>query len=176
MVTALDFDEFNEFRELNDRGALPGSGIELLPMAAGDLDEVLAIEYRICDFPWSRSNFADSIASGYRCWVCRSGSVLVGYFVVMVAVDEAHLLTIGIAPRRQRQGLGARLLRQAMAVALADGARTLLLEVRPSNSAALALYRHFGFAQIGVRRGYYPAANGREDALVMTHPLIEVVA
>lgn len=173
MVAVLDFDGF---KELSDLGDLPTSGIELLPMVAGDIDEVLAIEYRLCDFPWSRSNFTDSIASGYRCWVCRLGSVLVGYFVVMVAVDEAHLLTIGVAPKRQRQGLGARLLRQAMAVALADGARTLLLEVRPSNSAALAMYRHFGFVQIGVRRGYYPAANGREDALVMTHPLIEVVA
>ena len=150
--------------------------VEMTPMRAADLDEVLAIEYRLCDFPWSRSNFADSIESGYACWVCRIGAVLVGYYVVMLALDDAHLLTIGVSPAHQRQGLGARLLRHAMDVALAGGATVFLLEVRPSNSAALAMYRHFGFAQIGVRRGYYPAAGGREDALVMTHALVEVSA
>jgi ribosomal-protein-alanine N-acetyltransferase len=150
--------------------------IEMVPMRAADLDEVLAIEYRLCDYPWSRSNFSDSIESGYACWVCRVDTVLVGYYVLMLAVDDAHLLTIGVAPAHQRRGLGARLLRHAMEIALAGAARVLLLEVRPSNSAALALYRHFGFAQIGVRRGYYPAEGGREDALVMTHALVEVSA
>lgn len=117
-----------------------------------------------------------SMASNYSCRVCRVDDELAGYFVLMLAVDEAHLLTIAIAKSHQRQGLGARLLRQAMAIGLAGGATTLLLEVRPSNTKALAMYRHFGFAQIGVRRGYYPAAGGREDALVLTHPLAEVSA
>lgn len=162
---------------MGGHGALSvAPGVEMAPMRAADLDEVLAIEYRICDFPWSRSNFADSLDSGYLCWVCRVDTQLVGYYVVMLAVDEGHLLTIGVAPNHQRQGLGARLLRHAMDAALAGGARSLLLEVRPSNGAALAMYRHFGFAQIGVRRGYYPAAGGREDALVMTHALVEVSA
>jgi ribosomal-protein-alanine N-acetyltransferase len=157
--------------------------VTMRPMRPADLDEVLAIEYAICDFPWGRNNFAESMASGYSCWVCRAGGgggeragSLVGYFVLMLAVDDAHLLTIGVNAKHQRQGFGARLLRQAMAVGLAGGAQTLLLEVRPSNASALALYRHFGFAQIGVRRGYYPAAAGREDALVLTHPLAEVSA
>ena len=150
--------------------------VEMAPMRTADVDEVLAIEYRVCDFPWSRSNFTDSIESGYRCWVCRIGTLLGGYYVLMLAVDDAHLLTIGVSPAHQRQGLGARLLRHAMDVALAGGAKVFLLEVRPSNSAALAMYRHFGFARIGVRRGYYPAKGGREDALVMTHALVEVSA
>jgi len=152
------------------------AGIEVLPMGPSDLDEVLAIELRVCSFPWGRINFADSLACGYSCWVCRAGSVLVGYCVVMLAVDDAHLLTIGVAESQQRKGFGARLLRHAMAVGLAGGATTLLLEVRPSNSKALAMYRHFGFAQIGVRRAYYPAEGGREDALVLTHGLTEVAA
>ena len=150
--------------------------IEILPMRPTDLDAVLAIEYRACDFPWSRANFADSMASNYSCRVCRVDNELAGYFVLMLAVDEAHLLTIAVAENHQRQGLGARLLRQAMAIGRSGGATTLLLEVRPSNAKALAMYRHFGFAQIGVRRGYYPAASGREDALVLTHPLSEVSA
>ena len=145
-------------------------------MGPGDLDEVLAIEYRVYPFPWGRGNFTDSMSSGYSCWVCRVSGELVGYFVVMLAVDEAHLLNIAIAEKRQGLGFGARLLRQAMRVAQASGGTLMLLEVRPSNEQALSLYRHFGFRQIGVRRGYYPADGGREDALVLTHELAEVVA
>lgn len=150
--------------------------IELLPMNPGDLDEVLAIEYRVYPFPWGRGNFVDSMNSGYSCWVCRVAGELVGYFVVMMAVDEAHLLNIAISTKHQHKGFGARLLRQAMRVTQAAGGVTLLLEVRPSNELALSLYRHFGFKQIGVRRGYYPAEGGREDALVLTHELAEVLA
>ena len=150
--------------------------IELLPMSAADLDEVLRVEYRVCPFPWGLGNFGDSIASGYSCWVCRVSGELAGYFVVMVAVDDAHLLTISVGEKHQRLGFGARLLRHAMCVAHAGGARRLLLEVRPSNAKALALYRHFGFQQIGRRRDYYPADGGREDALVLSHDLGEVSA
>ena len=156
--------------------ALFQTEFEMLPMLASDLDEVLAIEYRVYPFPWGRGNFADSINSGYSCWVCRVAGELVGYFVVMLAVDEAHLLNIAIAEKRQGMGYGARLLRQAMQVAQAAGGVLMLLEVRPSNERALTLYRHFGFKQIGVRRGYYPAVSGREDALVLTHELAEVLA
>ena len=150
--------------------------IELLPMGQADLDAVLAIEYRVCPFPWSRDNFTDSLACNYSCWVCRVDGEVAGYFVLMLAVDDAHLLTIAVAESHQRRGLGARLLRQAMAIGLAGRAQTILLEVRLSNVKALAMYRHFGFAQIGVRRGYYPADGGREDALVLTHALTEVLA
>ena len=152
-------------------GALLEPVEELLPMGAGDIDEVFAIELDICPFPWGRGNFSDSLESGYSGWVCRFGGELVGYFVLMPAVDDAHLLTIGVARQRQNKGFGARLLRHAMHVARAGGAKTLLLEVRPSNDKALKLYRDFGFGQIGVRRNYYPAAGGREDALVLTRPL-----
>ena len=149
---------------------------ELLPMRTFDLDEVLAVEYSVYAYPWGRGNFADSMSSGYSCWVCRVAEELIGYFVVMLAVDEAHLLNIAIASKRQGLGYGARLLREAMRVAQASGGTMMLLEVRPSNESALRLYRHFGFKQIGVRKGYYPAANGREDALVLTHDLAEVLA
>lgn len=156
--------------------ALLAPHIEMLPMNSHDLDEVLAIEYRVYPFPWSRGNFADSMTSGYSCWVCRIGGELVGYFVLMLAVDDAHLLNISVTEKRQGMGFGARLLRQAMLVGRQGGATILLLEVRPSNNKALELYRHFGFQQIGVRRGYYPAEKEREDALVLTHALLEVSA
>jgi ribosomal-protein-alanine N-acetyltransferase len=148
----------------------------MLPMSARDLDDVLRIESRVYSHPWSRGNFADSIGSGHSAWVCRAGGELAGYFVLMRAVDEAHLLNISVAEKSQGSGLGARLLRHAMDVAERGGAGTLLLEVRPSNGRALTLYRHFGFRQIGVRRGYYPASAGREDALVLTRALGETRA
>jgi len=150
--------------------------IEILPMHPDDLDDVLAIEGRVCPFPWGRNNFIDSITSGYPCRVCRVDGEVVGYFVLMMAVDDAHLLSISVGEKRQRMGFGARLLRMAMRVARERGAKTMLLEVRPSNAKALTMYRHFGFQQIGVRRGYYPAEGGREDAWVLTHALVEVSA
>lgn len=150
--------------------------VEMLPMNASDLDEIVAIETLVYPFPWSRGNFADSLAAGYSAWVCRVGGELIGYVVVMMAVDEAHLLNISVAVAHQGRGFGARLLRHAMQVARRLGGRTLLLEVRPSNTAALDLYKHFGFVRIGVRKAYYPAREGREDALVLVHSLDEVRA
>lgn len=150
--------------------------IEMLPMNASDLDDIVAIENTVYPFPWTRGNFADSLSAGYSAWVCRVGGELIGYVVVMMAVDEAHLLNISVEKRRQGMGFGARLLRHAMSVARTQGARTLLLEVRPSNAQALELYRHFGFVRIGLRKGYYPAQEGREDAMVLVHTLTEVLA
>lgn len=150
--------------------------IELLPMSTHDLDAVAAIEATIHPFPWTLGNFADSLKVGYDCWVCRLGVDVVGYTVTMMVLDEAHLLNISVAKPHQGIGLGARLLRHVMHDAEAGGARSLLLEVRPSNDNALRLYRHFGFSQIGVRKNYYPAVSGREDALVFRCTFDEVIA
>ena len=144
---------------------------EFFPMNEGDLDSVAALEASIQAFPWSRGNFADSLVAGHSVWVCRLGGDLIGFSVIMRVLDEAHLLNIGVCRRYQGQGYGARMLRQAMSNALQHGACKLFLEVRPSNERAVELYRHFGFNQIGLRRGYYPAAIGREDALVFDKEL-----
>lgn len=151
--------------------AIPGFPLETFPMNERDLDEVAALEAGVQDFPWSRGNFADSLAAGHSVWVARVGGDLVGFTVVMQVIDEAHLLNVAVARRHHGRGYGARLLRQAMDLAGRHGATRFLLEVRPSNARALALYTHFGFRQIGRRRGYYPAENGREDALVFEKEL-----
>ena len=142
-----------------------------LVMEAEDLDAVSALEASLQAFPWSRGNFADSLAVGHDARVLRAGDELLGFSVVMNVVDEAHLLNIGIARPHQGQGHGARLLEQIMADARVAGAVRLLLEVRHSNRQAVAFYQRFGFRQIGVRRAYYPAAIGREDALVFDKEL-----
>jgi ribosomal-protein-alanine N-acetyltransferase len=144
---------------------------EFFPMNERDLDAVAALEATLQTFPWSRGNFADSLTAGYSVWVLRLGGELIGFSVVMRVIDEAHLLTIGICKRYQGQGYGARMLRHAMECARLGGASKLFLEVRPSNERAVELYRHFGFQQIGLRKGYYPAVIGREDALVFDKEL-----
>lgn len=148
-----------------------GIPVDMLPMGDADLDAVTALEASVQTFPWTRGNFADSLSAGHSVWVCRIGGELVGFAVLMVVLDEAHLLNFAVCRRCQGQGLGARLLLHSLKAAASHGAVKLFLEVRPSNRKAIALYRDFGFRQIGLRRGYYPASEGREDALVFERNL-----
>lgn len=141
---------------------------ELAPMRERELDEVMVIESAIYSHPWTRGNFVDSLRAGYQCKVLRIERELVGYFVLMAAAGEAHLLNLSVSARRQRAGYGSHLLREASDLARSLGAKSLFLEVRPSNRGAQALYTRFGFRKVSVRRGYYPAVEGREDALVLT--------
>ena len=139
----------------------------ITPMLEADLPELMQVEDRIYEFPWSAGNFRDSIRAGYGCWVYRSEGAFVGYCVFMAAAGEAHLLNISIAEAYQRKGYGARLLRETLTAARDQGAALIFLEVRPSNEAGLRLYERFGFRRVGLRRGYYTANSGREDALVL---------
>ena len=141
---------------------------ELQPMSERDLAEVMAIENAIYSHPWTQGNFADSLRAGYECRTWRLAGELVGYFVLMAAAGEAHLLNLSIAEEHQRRGHGAALLHEAAALARKLGAKNVFLEVRPSNQAAQGLYTRFGFRKVALRRGYYPAHRGREDALVLS--------
>jgi ribosomal-protein-alanine N-acetyltransferase len=141
-------------------------------MQAADLDEVVALEEAVYPYPWSRGNFADSIDSGYDTLVLRDEEGrLVGYYLAMCAVDEAHLLNVAVAAQRQGRGIGRHLLDRVCACARARGMESVLLEVRPSNERALKVYNDYGFVRIGRRKGYYPADGGREDAIVMRYVL-----
>ena len=141
--------------------------MHLREMCLADVDKVMYIEQSVHVHPWTRGNFTDSLSSDSICQVYEDGLNLLGYVVLMPAVDEIQLLNISIAREHQRKGLGRKLL--DMAIKLAHDMRMcrMLLEVRPSNVAALVLYRGAGFREIGLRRGYYLADNGREDAIVM---------
>lgn len=149
------------------------AGLALVPMTPADVDEVHALECSVFPHPWSRANFADSLEAGYDAWLLRdSAGKLAGYFVLMYALDEAHLLDVAVAGERHGTGLGRYLIETLCARAREMGATSVLLEVRPSNERALAVYGRFGFAEIGRRKGYYPAHEGkREDAIVMRHTL-----
>jgi ribosomal-protein-alanine N-acetyltransferase len=140
-------------------------------MAMRDLDTVMAIEERVYSHPWTRGNFADSMNSGHHCWIAELRGTTVGYSVAAVAAGEAHLLNLSIAGEWQRCGLGTELLHFVLKLVRDYGAQRVFLEVRPSNVAARALYARAGFAEIGLRRAYYPAEQGREDALVLERVL-----
>jgi [ribosomal protein S18]-alanine N-acetyltransferase len=147
--------------------------LDYVPMTAADVDEVCALENSVFPHPWSRANFVNSLASGYDAWLVRDSlGELAGYFLLMYACDEAHLLDVAVAADRQRDGLGRYLLDKAAGRAREHGMLSILLEVRPSNERALHVYKQYGFAEIGRRKGYYPAHEGRrEDAIVMRYQL-----
>jgi ribosomal-protein-alanine N-acetyltransferase len=137
------------------------------PMRLGDVQRVLVIEQDIYAHPWTLGNLRDSLQAGYSCWVMESDGILMGYGVLMAGVREAHLLNLSIARGWQRRGFGRRLLHHFLDLARGYEAQRMFLEVRPSNVAARALYADSGFQQLYVRRGYYPADGGREDAILM---------
>jgi len=141
--------------------------MRLREMTEADLEAVLRIERAVHGHPWTLGNFSDALRSKYQCKVFESGGVMLGYAVMMWAVDEAELLDIAIDRAHQRQGIGRKLLEAMLSLARHENMRRMVLEVRASNQAAIALYRASGFEQIGLRRDYYPATNGREDAILM---------
>jgi len=146
--------------------------LSLRPMHMGDLDTIMQIEPTIYSHPWTRGNFSDSLNSGYSAWVIEEKNEMIGYALMMMVMDEAHLLNLSVAKHRQKQGLGRYLLEHMMTIAKRHKAANMFLEVRASNISAIALYENIGFCEMAVRRGYYPAdpktgENGREDAVLM---------
>lgn len=141
------------------------------PMQAEDLEAVHAIECEAYSHPWGLGIFSDCLRVGYCCWVCEIEQELVGYGVMSLAVGEAHILNLCVHPRRQGKGLGRRVLGRLLELARERHADTAFLEVRAGNHTAQQLYESEGFNEIGNRRGYYPAPQGREDALVYAKAL-----
>lgn len=141
------------------------------PMVESDLDEVAAIERTAHSHPWTRNQFAGSLAAGHRGLLMIDDEKIVGYGVTMPLPDEAELLDITVLPSRQRQGLGRKLLGELCRCEKTTGATRLYLEVRESNAAARALYAASGFVEIGRRRDYYPSEGGREAAILMAKDL-----
>jgi [ribosomal protein S18]-alanine N-acetyltransferase len=132
-----------------------------------DIPAVALIERDVYVFPWSAGNFRDSLLSGYQCWGCLMDGELIGYAIILVSLDEAHLLNFAVSRNRQNQGVGTRFLNFVINESKRMGCEMLYLEVRPSNVIGRRLYERFGFQQLGLRRNYYPATTGREDALFL---------
>ncbi|MFM1895997.1 MAG: hypothetical protein RLZZ385_1071 [Pseudomonadota bacterium] len=140
-------------------------------MRNSDLDLVVQNEATSYEHPWTKRIFVDCLRSGYQCWVLASRDCIIGHGVMSVAIGESHLLTLCVHPDYQRRGFGRRILEFLMERAARLDAEVCFLEVRVSNHAARALYKAMGFVPIGQRKAYYPAADGREDAVIMSRSL-----
>lgn len=143
----------------------------LRPMRRADLKAVADIEQQAYEFPWEPATFRDCVSVGYCCWIGEKAGRIVCYGICSVGAGEAHVLNLCVAPHTQGNGFGRTMLQKLMEVARNHRADTIFLEVRPSNDNALKLYRQMGFNEIGTRPDYYPARDGREDALVMARDL-----
>ena len=141
-------------------------------MTPADIDAVLAIEQAVQTYPWTRGNFIDALANDYVCRVDQEQDEIRGYAVLRPVLDEAELLSIGVAAGHQRKGLGRAMLLEMLDLSCERNMLRVFLEVRASNAAALALYRSSGFGEIGVRRDYYKNASGSEDAITMACDLV----
>lgn len=141
--------------------------IAFRPMRDVDLDAVVELERTAYGFPWSKTVFKDCLRAGYHCRVLELDGNVQGYGIMSIFVGESHMLNVCIGRGAQGQGFGRLLMRHLLTVARERKARTAMLEVRPSNLAAIHLYHDMGFNEVGVRCGYYPDVDGREDALIL---------
>lgn len=146
--------------------------LEFRPMTDADLAAVMEIELTAYTHPWSEGIFQDCLRVGYCCWVLTRGNEIIAYGVMSVAAGECHLLNLCVKPELQNQGYGALMLDFLLGLAGKHQADTAFLEVRPSNIFAIKLYQHAGFDEVGIRRNYYPAEFGREDAIILARSLI----
>ncbi len=142
------------------------------PMVEEDLQDIMRVEEAAYPFPWKEMIFRDCLRVGYCCWVMEADDDIVAYGVMSVAVGESHILNLCVHPESQNTGIGREMLDHLLDIARQHRADTAFLEVRPSNEIAKKLYNGAGFDEVGIRNHYYPAENGREDALIMARSLI----
>jgi [ribosomal protein S18]-alanine N-acetyltransferase len=145
--------------------------VQIRPMMEIDLPDVAGIELRSYAFPWSENIFRDCLRVGYTCRALDLAGQIIGYGVMSLGAGEAHILNVCVRDEFRNLGFGRRLLEHLLERAAASGVAEAFLEVRPSNLSAIRLYQRLGFEQIGIRRGYYQAPDGREDAIVLKREL-----
>lgn len=144
----------------------------LRPMREIDVEAIIDIEHSAYDFPWTPGIFHDCLRVGYSCWVLGQHNPVDSYGIMTVGAGECHILNVCVRPLLQNTGLGRFMMEHLLDLAGEYRADTAFLEVRPTNKSAIHLYESMGFNRVGVRRGYYPAAQGREDALILAKTLV----
>jgi len=149
-----------------------GRGENIREMTSDDLGRVIDVEIAAYEHPWTLGIFRDCIRVGYSCWVYEDDDSVVAYGIVMCSGAEAHVLNLCVHPEYQRRGIGRLMLNHLTQVSRESGADTIMLEVRQSNIIAIQLYLSADFHQLGVRTGYYPDHDGREDAIILAKNLI----
>jgi [ribosomal protein S18]-alanine N-acetyltransferase len=141
--------------------------IQIRTMSEPDIDAVLGIERSAYDFPWSGNIFTECMKAGYVCRVCVNDAELAGYGIMAVGAGECHIMNLCVHPEQSGNGFGSLLMEDLLGIATRAKAHIAFLEVRTSNRRAHALYQYLGFNEVGMRKNYYPAKKGREDAYVL---------
>jgi len=147
--------------------------VSIRGMSHEDLSQVSDIERRSYDFPWSHGVFRDCLLAGYHCIVLERDERVAGYGILSIAAGDAHILNLCVDPTHRSHGYGELVLDEMLRHARAADVEEVFLEVRPSNQAAIALYRKRGFHQVANRPKYYQARQGREDAAVLSKKLTD---
>lgn len=145
--------------------------MQIRKMLAHDIEQILVIEGKCYGYPWSKNIFLDCIRVGYECCVMEA-DVIEAYGIMSIAADEAHILNICVDTELQSEGRGRKILQYFERTCLNKNVDTIFLEVRPSNGAALHLYKTSGFMEVGLRKAYYPGPTAREDALILAKTLV----
>ena len=146
--------------------------VAIRPMREADVPAVAEVERSAYAFPWSVGIFRDCLRVGYVCRVVEVDGRVIGHGILSMGAGEAHILNLCVQAEYRCLGVGRRLLTLLIDIARGAGMTDAFLEVRPTNTAAIRLYLAMGFEQVGVRRGYYQAVNGREDAAVLRLPIV----
>lgn len=166
MVEMVSYDAEREFYGKHNPSIMENE-LFFRPMRKSDIKAVAAIEEAAYEFPWSEATFGDCLKVGYQCWVGEHRNAVAAYGILSVAVGEGQILNLCVSPQIQSKGYGRKMLQKLIDEAGVRKAETLFLEVRPSNKPARRLYQNVGFNEVGLRKGYYPARQGREDALLL---------
>lgn len=141
-------------------------------MKVDDIDTVMSVETQVYAYPWTEGIFNDCIRVGYDCWLGLIEDKIIAHAVISVAAGESHILNISIDPKLQNKGIGKQFIEHLVDIARSKGASVIMLEVRPSNVLAINCYSATGFNEIGCRKNYYPAADGKEDALLFAREIV----
>jgi ribosomal-protein-alanine N-acetyltransferase len=140
--------------------------LEFRPMSPADVEEVMHLETSVYQFPWTERIFSDCIRVGYDCWLALQDDIIVAHAVVSIAAGEGHILNLAVTGEYQGKGIGKQFIQFLLGIAASKQAEIMMLEVRPSNVRAINCYNSAGFNEIGCRKDYYPAPDGKEDALL----------
>jgi ribosomal-protein-alanine N-acetyltransferase len=138
------------------------------PMRSEDIRSVMVVERAAYNYPWTEVILKDCLRVGYYCVVCEVNGLVVAHGIMSFGVRECHILNVCVHPDFQRNGIATQLIQYLLETAKWKRADIAFLEVRISNEGACKLYKHLGFAEIGIRKNYYPAKTGREDALILS--------
>jgi ribosomal-protein-alanine N-acetyltransferase len=147
--------------------------LEFRPMSPADVEEVMRLETSVYQFPWTERIFRDCIRVGYDCWLALKDNIIVAHAVVSTAAGESHVLNLAVTEEYQGKGIGKQFIHFLLGIAASKQAEIMMLEVRPSNVRAISCYNSAGFNEIGCRKDYYPAPNGKEDALLFAKQISE---